>query len=97
LTGCQHRRIRTVPSFVPTHAQKGVQDSLIATDGIGGIAFTASRHYRTAAQLEIAQVLSLPTNLCSDPSLRQRLEREAKAVSKLSHPHICTLRDKHPR
>ena len=33
----------------------------------------------------------LPANLSSDPSLRQRLEREAKAVSKLSHPNICTL------
>ncbi len=35
----------------------------------------------------------LPANLSSDPSLRQRLEREAKAVSKLNHPHICTLHD----
>ncbi|HWZ83230.1 MAG TPA: protein kinase [Terriglobales bacterium] len=35
----------------------------------------------------------LPADLSSDPNLRQRLDREAKAVSKLSHPNICTLHD----
>jgi serine/threonine protein kinase len=35
----------------------------------------------------------LPASQSSDPNLRQRLDREAKAVSKLSHPNICTLHD----
>ena len=29
----------------------------------------------------------LPANMSADLNLRQRLEREAKSVSKLSHPH----------
>jgi eukaryotic-like serine/threonine-protein kinase len=35
----------------------------------------------------------LPAHLASDIALKQRLDREAKSISKLSHPHVCTLHD----
>jgi Tol biopolymer transport system component len=35
----------------------------------------------------------LPPHLTEQPEVRQRFEREARALSGLSHPHICTLHD----
>ena len=62
--------------------------SPLGTGGMGEV----YRARDTRLERDVA-IKVLPANLSSDPSLRQRLEREAKAVSKLSHPHICTLYD----
>ena len=35
----------------------------------------------------------LPSHVAADPAVRERFEREARAVGGLSHPNICTLHD----
>ncbi len=35
----------------------------------------------------------LATHLASSPELKQRMEREGRAISSLNHPHICQLYD----
>ena len=35
----------------------------------------------------------LLAHVADDPDLRQRFEREAKTISSLNHPHICTMYD----
>jgi Tol biopolymer transport system component len=35
----------------------------------------------------------LPAHTAASPEVRQRFEREARAISQLSHPHICALYD----
>jgi Tol biopolymer transport system component len=46
-----------------------------------------SRLERTVA------VKILPDALASDPEFRERFNREARVISQLTHPHICTLHD----
>jgi eukaryotic-like serine/threonine-protein kinase len=35
----------------------------------------------------------LPALLSTDQRLKQRFEQEARAISSLNHPHLCTLYD----
>jgi len=41
----------------------------------------------------VVAIKVLPERFSQHPELRQRLEREARTISKLSHPNICTLHD----
>jgi Tol biopolymer transport system component len=41
----------------------------------------------------VVAIKVLPPALASDPEFRQRFEREAKSISALTHPNICTLYD----
>jgi eukaryotic-like serine/threonine-protein kinase len=41
----------------------------------------------------IVAVKILPDHLADRSELRERFEREAKTISSLNHPHICTLYD----
>ena len=65
--------------------------AVIAKIGEGGMGevykATDTRLDRTVA------IKILPEHVASDPDLRQRFEREAKTISSLNHPHICTLYD----
>ena len=64
---------------------------ILAQIGAGGMGevyrATDARLGRTVA------IKVLPTGVASDPDRGQRFEREARTISRLNHPNICTLYD----
>ncbi len=64
---------------------------ILAPLGAGGMG-EVYRARDTRLGREVA-IKVLPSEFSANPKLRQRLEREAKVVSQLSHSQICTLHD----
>src|SRR5439155_8814440 len=64
---------------------------IIASLGAGGMG-EVHRARDTRLNRDVA-IKAIPASLAGDEQLRQRFEREAKAISSLNHPHICTLYD----
>ena len=64
---------------------------IVALAGAGGMG-EVYRAKDTRLDRAVASKV-LPAHLTGNPVLRQRLEREAKTVSSLNHPHICVLHD----
>ena len=63
-------------------------DARIGAGGMGEV------YKATDTRLDrIVAVKVLPAHFADNPDLKQRFEREAKAISSLNHPHICTLYD----
>src|SRR5215472_7659716 len=63
---------------------------ITATLGAGGM----GEVYRARdTRLQRTVAIKILSQLSSDPAHRQRFEREAKAISSLNHPNICTLYD----
>jgi Tol biopolymer transport system component len=64
---------------------------IISTLGAGGMG-EVYRARDTRLDRRVAIKVLLP-HLATDPVYRERFEREARAISRLSHPHICVLHD----
>ena len=64
---------------------------IVAPLGAGGMG-EVYRARDTRLTREVA-VKVLPQRLSASPEIRERFEREAQTISRLSHPHICTLFD----
>src|SRR5689334_12260253 len=62
--------------------------SLLGAGGMGEVYRARDQRLGRDVAIKI-----LPSALAADPDARARFRREAKAISTLIHPHICTIHD----
>src|SRR4030095_4586801 len=86
---------KEVPSMAPmTRLKAGVRlgpYEVLAELGAGGMGEVYKA--RDTRLNRAVAIKVLPAHVASDPQLRERFEREARAVAALNHPHICALHD----
>ena len=75
---------------LPTGAKLGPYE-IVAPLGAGGMG-EVYRARDTRLDRTVA-IKILPAHLSSNPEARQRFDREARSISLVNHPHICTLFD----
>src|SRR5512137_2089218 len=64
---------------------------ILAPLGAGGMGEVYRAHDSRLGRDVAIKVL--PSHLAATPEVRARFEREARTISQLNHPHICTLHD----
>jgi serine/threonine protein kinase/Tol biopolymer transport system component len=62
--------------------------ALIGSGGMGEVYRARDTRLDRTVSIKV-----LPSHLAGDPQLRERFDREARAISSLNHPHICVLHD----
>src|SRR5205823_5028064 len=81
--GLYNRRIENVTRLGPYE--------ILGPLGAGGMG-EVYRARDTRLDRDVA-IKVLPAHLSSSAKLRERFYREARAISRLNHPHVCTLYD----
>ena len=82
--------MNTAESPLPSGTRLGPYE-IVALVGSGGMAEVYRAHDTRLNRVVAIKVLG--ANVADTPQRRQRFEREARAVSALSHPNICVLYD----
>jgi eukaryotic-like serine/threonine-protein kinase len=77
-----------MPLPVGTRVGSFVIDAQIGAGGMGEVYRARDTRLDRTVALKI-----LPAALATDPAFRERFEREARSISALNHPNICTLHD----